>query len=267
MAVAVSLYEEWEVRFFFSFLRIECNFNFSLSSEIKKWVWTNLPRLGFILISHLESSSSTASCPKRQVWGKKRRRKLNYEGVNVPPEVTAHGGNSSLSFQHQHLSSRSRSFLWLNIKRRHWCQGESNQWSVFGLQQHQQPLCSQTDLQSVLEETFNHEVLSLRVCLNLLSKKTNCNRVKDDIFPKPTIISFTVVILETRCTVIYLAALHPQCIVNVINWSKLLLIITWSHSVCIHVLGCTAGIIMIMIIRISRRVLLWKYNPKLIDFQ
>lgn len=63
--------------------------------------------------------------------GKKEKWRLNYESADIPPEVTAHWGNSSLSFQHQHLSSRSESFLWLNIKRRQWCQGESNQWSIF----------------------------------------------------------------------------------------------------------------------------------------
>lgn len=71
--------------------------------------------------------------PKRIQVEKKGR--INYEIANLPPEVTAHGGNSSLSSQHQHLSSRSKSFLWLNIEKRQWCQGESNQWSIFGLQQ------------------------------------------------------------------------------------------------------------------------------------
>lgn len=92
--------------------------------------------------------------PKKDSWKKDR---LNYETADVPPEVTAHGGNSSLSFQHQHLSGRSKSFLRLNIKWRQWCQGESNQWSIFGLQETRASrLLSKTDFQPVLWETFNY---------------------------------------------------------------------------------------------------------------
>lgn len=92
--------------------------------------------------------------PKKDSWKKDR---LNYETADVPPEVTAHGGNSSLSFQHQHLSGRSKSFLRLNIKWRQWCQGESNQWSIFGLQETRASrLLSKTDFQPVLWETFHY---------------------------------------------------------------------------------------------------------------
>lgn len=101
--------------------------------NFKKHPGTNLHKLDFVLIRVTWNHPPPPHPAKKDTSWKKG--KLNYESANVPPEVTAHGGNSSLSFQHQHLSSRSKSFLWLNIKRRQWCQGESNQRSIFGLQE------------------------------------------------------------------------------------------------------------------------------------
>lgn len=88
----------------------------SNSSNLISYWWKSLGIIGFL--HHPAKRDLTLEKKGGKDWIMKL--------PTLPPEVIAHGSNSSLSSRHHHLPGRSRIFLWLDMEKRRRCQGESD---------------------------------------------------------------------------------------------------------------------------------------------